>query len=955
MLVYMQPHEADYLGIGRVVSAYAKYLPTFGVEFTRREAAADLIVMHAAEHAQRETDVTHIHGLYPTATIDAGKPECFVVNNDVLQNVKHSVLVTVPSQWVADIFRRDMNFEPWVLPHGIDIDDWPMPAQPGNYVLWSKGHDSGVVSAKVVNELANLMPTTKFISTKGDKQANVEVTGVLPYEQMRKTLQGAGIYLATTKETFGIQTLEALACGLPVIGYAEGATTDLITNDYNGKLVPVGDVNALREAIIWAWDNLPKLRQNARQSVLSFSWLKVAEQVAKLYQAALTSKQIEPVVSIIIPSHNYAQYLPAAIDSVLAQTYAGPVEVIVVDDASTDNTADIMAKYVDKVQYYKANTNIGVSEARNFGIRAATGQYIVCLDADDALMPTFLSKLMPSMLTDRSLGAVYGKLIVERNGQQTISGWPTKFDYQSQLTGLNQVPSASLFRKEAWLRAGGYHQEYMPAEDAKFFQAVASIGYDIKQVTTDPVYIYRMHQGSASSKYPEPNWHDATFKNDPNITPIGAPTEGRVKYSYPVRNYDEPWVSIIIPVGPYHADKAWRAVESVLHQSMPYWELLVMNDTDGTLRQPHTGVELGMAYKGIKVVNVPAPHGVGPAVGRNLGATLAKADFLVFLDADDMLQPDFLADVVNAYNTDPNHYVYTDWNSTDGKLHTAQDFDCKQLLHEALHPVTALVPKKWHDEAGGFDTGLVGWEDWDYYLKIANVHGHCGIRVPRALIQYDYDAGARREYSLAARQTLLPTIRQRYPEGTMACGSCGKKAAGTPAVITPNISTGVSSMVTHNTQQGMVLVTENSHNQGRHSVVGARTRINYGMHVHGDTFQMQATDQAAQPHIFILAQPVAAVAANMVPAGKPVAPTAMERVMPAPVMAADVAKVTAAAPQPVAVDEGIDLAVMPLQAIKMLDWDVPSALDALDAERADTNRPEVIEFLEGYLNKHATA
>lgn len=94
--------------------------------------------------------------------------------------------------------------------------------------------------------------------------------------------------------------------------------------------------------------------------------------------------KIEIKVSVIIPCYNAANYLPEAIESVLAQTYHD-YEIIVVDDGSTDQTSDIITQYQSRLNYIYQK-NMGVGAARNTGIRYAKGEYLVFLDADDILL-----------------------------------------------------------------------------------------------------------------------------------------------------------------------------------------------------------------------------------------------------------------------------------------------------------------------------------------------------------------------------------------------------------------------------------------------------------------------------------------------------------------------------------------------------------------------------------------
>src|SRR3954451_10156846 len=99
------------------------------------------------------------------------------------------------------------------------------------------------------------------------------------------------------------------------------------------------------------------------------------------------SAQAEAVlVSIVVNNHNYARFLPAAIDSALAQDHAR-TEVIVVDDGSTDGSTDVIRRYRDRL-HAVLKDNGGQASAFNAGARAARGDVVLFLDADDVLLPT---------------------------------------------------------------------------------------------------------------------------------------------------------------------------------------------------------------------------------------------------------------------------------------------------------------------------------------------------------------------------------------------------------------------------------------------------------------------------------------------------------------------------------------------------------------------------------------
>src|SRR5690554_2344188 len=109
--------------------------------------------------------------------------------------------------------------------------------------------------------------------------------------------------------------------------------------------------------------------------------------------------QNEALVSIVMPAYNAEKYIGAAIDSVIAQTYQN-WELIVVDDASNDNTASVIEEYTKKdirVKYHRLHENSGAAIARNTAIELAHGKYMAFLDSDDTWFPEKLSKQISFM------------------------------------------------------------------------------------------------------------------------------------------------------------------------------------------------------------------------------------------------------------------------------------------------------------------------------------------------------------------------------------------------------------------------------------------------------------------------------------------------------------------------------------------------------------------------------
>jgi len=115
-----------------------------------------------------------------------------------------------------------------------------------------------------------------------------------------------------------------------------------------------------------------------------------------------------PLISVIIPVYNGEKYLAEAIESVLNQSYR-PLEVIVIDDGSTDNSADIAKQYLPSIKY-SYQRNAGVASALNQGISISNGEYLSFLDADDLWLPDKLNLQMKSFETNNTIDMVFGQM-----------------------------------------------------------------------------------------------------------------------------------------------------------------------------------------------------------------------------------------------------------------------------------------------------------------------------------------------------------------------------------------------------------------------------------------------------------------------------------------------------------------------------------------------------------------
>lgn len=194
-----------------------------------------------------------------------------------------------------------------------------------------------------------------------------------------------------------------------------------------------------------------------------------------------------PLLSVVIPCFNYGDYLGQAIDSALAQTYRR-VEVIVVDDGSTDDTEAVALSYGDRIRYVR-QANAGPEAARNNGIRMAGGDCIVCLDADDTLDEQFLAKCSSVLRTHPEAGFVY----TQRRSIGRLTGDSSFPPYDvGALKKANFIPVCALIRSSV-LRDHPFDEQFKGVcEDWHFFLTLAEHG--IHGVLLDePLFTYRTH------------------------------------------------------------------------------------------------------------------------------------------------------------------------------------------------------------------------------------------------------------------------------------------------------------------------------------------------------------------------------------------------------------------------------------------------------------------------------
>ena len=215
-----------------------------------------------------------------------------------------------------------------------------------------------------------------------------------------------------------------------------------------------------------------------------------------------------PLVTAAITTYNRARFLPGALESVFAQTYDGDVEVLVVDDGSTDDTPDVLAAYGDRIRVVHQE-NGGRSAARNTAVREARAPFLSFLDSDDRWLPDKLARQVPVLQADERVGMVHGHvdLVDEadrplaeetaRHHQLFSEAHRNGVTYAGYAFDCRCFSSAMTARVEA-IRAVGLYDPRLLLDDYDVYLRLA-LDWEIVFQEGPAVALYRHHAGQMTT------------------------------------------------------------------------------------------------------------------------------------------------------------------------------------------------------------------------------------------------------------------------------------------------------------------------------------------------------------------------------------------------------------------------------------------------------------------------
>lgn len=208
--------------------------------------------------------------------------------------------------------------------------------------------------------------------------------------------------------------------------------------------------------------------------------------------------EYQPRVSVIMPCHNDGATMEEAVDSLRKQTWSN-IELIIIDDGSDDGTT---TQVIQNLQYEPKmilhTDHVGPSAARNKGIAAATGDFILPLDADDLIEPGYIETAMNIMVVRPEVGIVYchADLFGEASGPWELADYSLKAELLD-----NCIFVTSLFRKADWEAVGGFCEDFKAGmEDYDFWLSIIGLGREVVQLP-ETLFHYRIKPASRTTRF----------------------------------------------------------------------------------------------------------------------------------------------------------------------------------------------------------------------------------------------------------------------------------------------------------------------------------------------------------------------------------------------------------------------------------------------------------------------
>lgn len=464
----------------------------------------------------------------------------------------------------------------------------------------------------------------------------------------------------------------------------------------------------------------------------------------------------KPLVSVIIPCYNLGRYLPEAVSSVINQTFEN-WEVIIVDDGSQDNSFEVAKELVrsfpTKQIISVKNTNWGSATARNIGISISRGNYILPLDADDKIDPTFLEKTLNVLETNNEIYIAYTDTHEFENRNNIVPSG--KFDYY-HLPICNQLPYCSLFRREVWKRVGGYNPNMKEGyEDWDFWVGALEKGFKGKRIP-EAIFFYRIRSNNRSSRAlkfdimlkaqivlnhqslyskSQIEWAKLVISKFPDVQGIPNQThfipvfpdyiekiKSMIKFN--ANDNKNPLVSVIVLAKNSSSNLA-KCIQSILDQTYQNFEVIVIADTNPALISQIESFKDKRIKYFINSENFRHNY-------LNFALSKANGTLIAYIDDSSNYYPNHLEILVNCLTKSNCKFAYTSafrlfqqkmensTISTQSKIFYSSEFNRTKLLFENYIPLCCVMHEKaLLEELGTFDVTFPDFQEWDLWIRFS--------------------------------------------------------------------------------------------------------------------------------------------------------------------------------------------------------------------------------------------
>jgi GT2 family glycosyltransferase/glycosyltransferase involved in cell wall biosynthesis len=358
--------------------------------------------------------------------------------------------------------------------------------------------------------------------------------GLTPPE-VREALHGADAFVNTSwYEGFGLPSLEAMACGTPVVQADNHGLEGIVEDGRDCLRVPPAAPEALAAALEKLFLD-PALRARLAagglETAARYDLARQREETAAAFSrmtgvrldagqarpSGVTAAGERPRFSVLVPTYNQDRYLPATLDSLLSQT-SPDWEALVVNDGSTDATPEVMARYAARDRRFRTfhKQNGGVASALNRGIAEGRGEWFCWLSSDDLFLPEKLSVHLQAIQADPGLRFMHTdyQLLHERTGQITPSGLPKegfipplpqqvlKFLRINYFNGISVAVHRTVFD-----RVGVFDEEFRYGQDYDLWLR-ASAAYRSRFLET-ATCVTRLHPSQGTALFTEAGIYDS--------------------------------------------------------------------------------------------------------------------------------------------------------------------------------------------------------------------------------------------------------------------------------------------------------------------------------------------------------------------------------------------------------------------------------------------------------------